>query len=378
MSALPSYFTDFLSEIRPTEDQRTAYQAAHKTLRDRLAEDDDTKDLLISTFLQGSYRRATAVRPEGKHRPDVDVIVVTNINSSDPRNTPDAAVKLFLPFLDRHYKNSYERQNRSIAITDGDVDLDMVLTANPPETDRKLLLTDAVKSFDTPEDVRDWRLNPNWLALDHRFGRFEETLRKSEEEPEQKSNPLKIPDRDLKSWEDTHPLEQIRWTWEKNRNTNTHFVNVVKSLKWWRRVRHSQSKYPKGYPLEHIIGDCCPDEVDTVAEGVVLTLEEITQRYGDAVARQSVPFLPDRGVPSHNVLHRLSFEDFKAFYEHCEASATIARKAFDATTIKESADHWRSLFGDCFPSAPEESNDPPKGGYTPRTVSSEVTRGRFA
>ena len=94
MSALPSYFTDFLSEIRPTEDQRTAYQAAHKTLRDRLAEDEDTKNMLITTFLQGSYRRATAVRPEGKHRPDVDVIVVTNIDSDDPRNTPDAAVKL--------------------------------------------------------------------------------------------------------------------------------------------------------------------------------------------------------------------------------------------------------------------------------------------
>jgi Second Messenger Oligonucleotide or Dinucleotide Synthetase domain len=359
MSALPSYFTDFLSEIRPTEDQRTAYQAAHKTLRERLAEDEDTKNLLITTFLQGSYRRATAVRPEGKHRPDVDVIVVTNIDSDDPRNTPDAAVKLFLTFLDRHYKDSYERQNRSIAITDG-----------------KLLLTDAVKSFDTPEDVRDWRLNQNWLALDHRFGRFQETLRKSEEEPEQKSNPLKIPDRDLQCWEDTHPLEQIRWTWEKNRNTNSHFVNVVKALKWWRRIRHSQSKYPKGYPLEHIVGDCCPDGVDTVAEGVVLTLEEITQRYRDA--RQSVPFLPDRGVPTHNVLHRLSFEDFKAFYEHCESAATIARKAFDATTIKESADHWRSLFGDCFPSAPDESNDPPKGGYTPRTVTSEVTRGRFA
>lgn len=189
MSALPSYFTDFLTEIRPTEDQRAAYQKAHKTLRDRLAEGEDTKNQLITTFLQGGHRRATAVRPEGKHRPDVDVIVVTNIDSDDPRNTPDAAVKLFLPFLDRHYEKSYKRQNRSIAITDGDVDLDMVITANPPKTDRKLLLTDAVKSLDTPEDVRDWRLNQNWLALDYRFGRFQETLRKSEEEPEQKSNP---------------------------------------------------------------------------------------------------------------------------------------------------------------------------------------------
>jgi len=36
MSALPSYFTDFLTEIRPTDKQKEAYQAAHQTLRDRL------------------------------------------------------------------------------------------------------------------------------------------------------------------------------------------------------------------------------------------------------------------------------------------------------------------------------------------------------
>ncbi len=378
MSALPSYFTDFLSEIRPTDDQKAAYQAAHRTLRDRLAEDDDTNAILISTFLQGSYRRATAVRPEGKHRPDVDVIVVTNIDSHDPRNTPDAAVKLFIPFLERHYKGAYKRQNRSIAITDGDVDLDMVITANPPETDRKLLITDAVKSFETPEDVTDWRLNERWLALDHRYGRFEDAIRKAEAEPEQKSNPLRIPDRDLQCWEDTHPLEQIRWTWEKNRNCNGHFVNIVKAVKWWRRVCHSQTKYPKGYPLEHIFGDCCPDGIETVAEGIVLALEEVKRRYKDAVSNKSVPFLPDRGVPSHNVLHRLSFEDFKTFYEQCQLAACIGRKAIDAKTVKESADQWRLLFGDCFPSAPEDTDDSPKGGFTPRIASSEVARGRFA
>ena len=155
MSALPSYFTDFLTGIRPTNKQKEAYQAAHQTLRDRLTEDSDTKELVITSFLQGSYRRATAVRPKGKHRPDVDVIVVTNIDCDDPRNTPDAAVKLFVPFLDRHYKDHHKPQNRSIAITDGDVDLDLVITARPTETDRRLLLTDAVKSFETPDDVRD-------------------------------------------------------------------------------------------------------------------------------------------------------------------------------------------------------------------------------
>ena len=380
MSALPSYFTDFLTEIRPTDKQKEAYQTAHQTLRDRLTEDSDTTALVITTFLQGSYRRATAVRPEGKHRPDVDVIVVTNIDSDDPRNTPDAAVKLFIPFLDRHYEGSYERQNRSIAITDGDVDLDLVITARPTETDRKLLLTDAVKSFETPDDVRDWRLNENWVALNHRYGRFEDSLRKAAQSPEQRANPLKIPDRDLQRWEDTHPLEQIRWTWEKNGECSGHYVNVVKALKWWRRISFPQSKYPKGYPLEHIVGDCCPGGIETVAQGVVDTFEEINRRYADAIKQGIVPFLPDRGVPSHNVLHRLSFEDFRIFYEQCASAAKVARKALDSETIRESANLWRSLFGDCFPEAPDNGNSGSSktGGYTPRLASSEVSRGRFA
>ncbi len=381
MSALPSYFTDFLSEIRPSEQQKENYQTAHQTLRERLIEDSDTNALVIATFLQGSYRRATAVRPEGKHRPDVDVIVVTNIDSTDPKNTPDASIKLFVPFLNRRYKGHWKPQNRSIAITDRDVDvdLDMVITANPPEADRKLLQTDAVKSFETPDDVRDWRLNENWVALNHRYGRFEDSLRKSAQTPEQRANPLKIPDRDLQRWEDTHPLEQIRWTWEKNDKCNGHYVNVVKALKWWRRINYPQTKYPKGYPLEHVVGDCCPNGIETVAHGVVAVFEEINRRYSDAIRQGSVPFLPDRGVPTHNVLHRLSFTDFRTFYLQCAAAATVARKALDAGTIKESADTWRSLFGDCFPAAPDDGDgrSTKTGGYTPRIASSEVSRGRF-
>jgi hypothetical protein len=380
MSALPSYFTDFLREIRPTDKQKEAYQAAHQTLRDRLTQDSDTKGLVITSFLQGSYRRATAVRPEGKHRPDVDVIVVTNIDCDDPRNTPDAALKLFVPFLDRHYKDHYKPQNRSIAITDGDIDLDLVITARPTEIDRRLLLTDAVKSFETPDDVRDWRLNENWVSLKHRYGRFEDSLRKAASSPEQRANPLKIPDRDLQRWEDTHPLEQIRWTWEKNGNCDGHYVNVVKAVKWWRRICFPESKYPKGYPLEHIVGDCCPDGIETVARGVVDAFEEINRRYACAIEQLTVPFLPDRGVPSHNVLHRLSFEDFRAFYDQCASAAKIARNALDADTVKESASLWGSLFGDCFPAPPGDEDDGSRkfGGYTPRVASSEVSRGRFA
>ena len=77
---LPSYFTDFLSAIRPTDSQKEDYQKGHKTLRERLNNDEKLSPILVSDFLQGSYRRATAIRPVGDKRPDVDVIVVTNLS----------------------------------------------------------------------------------------------------------------------------------------------------------------------------------------------------------------------------------------------------------------------------------------------------------
>ena len=76
---LPSYFADFLREIRPTRTSSTNSRG-HTTLRDRLRDDPGLSGIYISDFLQGSYRRATAVRPKGEARSDVDVIVVTDLD----------------------------------------------------------------------------------------------------------------------------------------------------------------------------------------------------------------------------------------------------------------------------------------------------------
>lgn len=60
---LPSYFDEFLVKIRLTETQADDCKTGHKTLRRRLLQDADLAPIIVSTFLQGSYRRATAIRP---------------------------------------------------------------------------------------------------------------------------------------------------------------------------------------------------------------------------------------------------------------------------------------------------------------------------
>ena len=178
-------------------------------------------------------------------------------------------------------------------------------------------------------------------------------------------------------------LEQIRWTRDKNKNTNTHYVNVVKALKWWRILRLTNIKYPKGYPIEHMIGDNCPDGIISISEGVCLSLEAIVFNYRIDRLNKRTPALSDRGVPSHDVWKRVSPEDFITFYDHLVTYAKIAREAFDADKLKVQVEKWKELFGDKFPDYNSDDDDDTRSnkssaGFTPREQVSTVAGGRFA
>ena len=68
---LTSYFTDFIRNISPTSGQRTEYRERHSTPSKRLLADERLSPVIISTFLQGSYRRGTLLRPNKDSSADV-------------------------------------------------------------------------------------------------------------------------------------------------------------------------------------------------------------------------------------------------------------------------------------------------------------------
>lgn len=348
MQEMKSSFKTFLTDIRPTTNQFDDMRSGYKTLRSRLLDDETLSSIIVSTFLQGSFRRATAVRPKGDKRADVDLVVVTKLKREE--YTPHEAMALFEPFLNKQYEGKWEPQGRSFGIGLSYVDLDLVITSAPSEAETLALKSESVTSLDTPEDVDDWRLVPSYVTFAERalpgIGARIELARK---EAEWKLSPLHIPDRDANEWDDTHPLAQIKWTWEKNKTCNKHYVNVVKAIKWIRRIGPDAPKYPKGYPLEHMIGQCCPDGIASVAEGITRTLEAITSSYSAYATLNIVPTLPDHGVPAHNVLHRLTGEDFAAFHKLISDAAVIARKALDANSEKDASEEWRKILGDKFP-----------------------------
>jgi len=370
---LPTYFSKFLKEIRPTQNQRDDCKKGHQTLRERLNNDDKLKSIVVSTFLQGSYRRATAVRPKGGKRSDVDIIVVTNLNKNDYPD-PNKAMDIFVPFLKHYYGGKYKRQGRSFGIELSYVDLDLVITSAPSEAAKEIYESKAVMTDDTPEDVADWRLVKSWVPLLERGAEDANLLmRKALIESEWKTEPLWIPNRDVGEWERTDPLEQIKWTCGKNARCNGHYVNVVKAIKWWQRVHHEDDR-PKGYPLEHLVGVCCPDDIGSVAEGVMLTLEAIVENYKSDAESEQTPYLPDHGVLEHDVMARVSGEEFAQFYEHATEAAEIAREALDADTISVSAEKWRELFGGKFPKSSDDDSqgDSSKGPFIAPNLKSQA------
>ncbi|MEK5364079.1 nucleotidyltransferase [Peribacillus sp. FSL K6-5616] len=372
MASLPTYFNDFLSNIRLTDNQIDDLITGHTTLRDRLKEDEDLSKIIVNTFLQGSYRRATAVRPKNGKRSDVDVVVVTNLDKEE--YTPKQAHDLFIPFLDKYYKDKYRIQGRSLGIELSYVDLDLVVTSAPSESQKEILEEEGVATDYTIAELMDWNLQKSITFPEDIRSESFLLFERAANEAEWKTEPLFIPNRDAEIWEPTNPLAQIKWTWDKNKKCNKHYVNVVKALKWWRRIDDPEGSHPKSYPFEHLIGLCCPDGIVSVANGVTSTLEMIVDSY------PTKPEMTDHGVPEHDVFDRLTDEEYASFYECVKEAAKIARKALDAETVYDSAIAWRDLFGSKFPEPPkpktEGSNE--NSGFTQRIDKTTIGGNRFA
>lgn len=316
---LPHPFRRFLANIRPSRRQLEALQRAHLDLSRRIRLDPELQKILVTTFLQGSYRRSTAIRDAGRGGvSDVDLVMVTKLDPKVIR--PEKALRLLEPFLSRSYE-TWRRQGRSIGITVGEVELDLVLTSVPPRID----LFPAEASAD-PLDAGGAPTPAEHLA--------------------RQSEPLLIPDRESKQWKPTRPLAQLAKTRGKNARCNTHYLGVVKAIKWWKARSSGMPEHPKSYPLERLVEECCPDGIESVDEGITRTLETMGRRFRNG----KKPVLQGHNMPNQDVLARVPEADFRAFIERVREAAGIARRALECDDAQESAAAWQQLFGEAFPS----------------------------
>lgn len=116
--AFRSQFNKLLSDIEPSSTTKENASRAHTDLRDFLADNETYKKVYQRSFLSGSYKRNTAIRPRVKggvaDRADIDIIVVTNHTRAED---PDAVINELYRVLKEEY-TSYRKQGRSVPSRD--------------------------------------------------------------------------------------------------------------------------------------------------------------------------------------------------------------------------------------------------------------------
>lgn len=294
-------FETFLSKTIQPDADATLAKEGHEEVRDFLADDEEYKDRHTETFLAGSYRRETAVKPIK----DVDIIVVTN--ADDSKEKPDAVLGELNRVLKKKYKTKTTTQRRSIRIERKGMMLDVVPTAAP----------NGVKK------------------------------------------PIRIPDREQKEWRWTHPKRHIERTQELNdaaRDSDTdrgRYVPTVKLVKKWKMVQ-SNAVRPKGFLLEILVGEHHDPEARDWADCFIAFLESFVEEYKDFKEGDEVPTWEDPGLVDEDVedklLHTgLTSSEFAKFVGIAKDSLTTSKEARDSEDEEESVKLWRKVFGPEFP-----------------------------
>ena len=310
-------FSDFLNDIEPSSTTKTNAARAHTKLRASLGADETFGPRIRTTFLSGSYKRDTAIRPRVKNgnenRPDVDIVVVTDHGL---HNSPTDVIDSIHAALTRHYTPT-NRQARSVSVSSPLADMDVVPLIDP---------------FNTGEYY--------------------------------------IADRTQSQWLRTNPPGHTQWTTEINGRCGGRFKPLVKLFKWWRRENPTIAKRPKGFVLEVFAAECLDPYETHYGELFVKMLERFVDTYADDFRWGRVPNLGDPSLVGNNILSGLSFDAFAGFYKKAEAQASIGRQALSLADQDKATGKWRELFGDRFPKPPTRKA---AGLIKPATVGSGLT-----
>ena len=292
-------FEDFLHDIEPSPTTKKRASTAHTALRKFLREHSTFSEVHVNTFLSGSYKRDTAIRPATKEgeeeRPDVDIIVVTNHTLNDE---PREVLSLLYRTLKHKYDN-IRKQARSVGISTAHVDMDVVPIIAPHGMEGTLY----------------------------------------------------IPDRKLSQWLVTSPPRHTTWTTEVNTTSGGRFKPLVKLMKWWRRENPTVSKRPKGFVIECIVAECMDPEETQYADLFIGTLERIVNQYALNIAIGSLPHIDDPGVPGNSVTDGTTFAAFEGFYNKAKAHAKLGRRAQKEQDPDKALAMWRKIFGPRFPAS---------------------------
>ena len=322
-------FTDFIKDITPSSTTNSRSASAHASVRKTLAGDDDYKGEVIRTFLGGSYKRKTAIRPVTKNgdteRPDVDIYVVvrgsTSFFSSD-RTTPEELVEDLYSALSRNRKDlgitKISRNRCSVAISTDKADMDV-----------------------SPLLERD----------DDGYYR--------------------IGNRKTGEWYLTEPEEHTTWSAKVNSDAGMRFNPMVKMMKWSRREYPTKSKHPKSIALEALTAEHMSIKETHYGQLLHDTFDAIVDAYSTSRLFGMCPSLDDPAIEDGDLLAGVSGDAFCAFYDKIKYFRDEAAKALAADDQDVATKHWRRILGSRFPS-PSTTKAESNFGLQPATAMSAL------
>ena len=300
-------FTEFITDITPSATTNARSASAHNSVRDALTADDTYKEDVIRTFLGGSYKRKTAVRPVTKNgdkeRPDVDIYVVvkgsTSLFSSDHKTPVDLTETLFSA-LNRNRKalgiTKISRNRCSIAISTEKADMDV-----SPLLERN-------------DDGYYW-----------------------------------IGNRETGEWYLTEPEKHTSWSAEVNSDAGMRFKPMVKMNKWSRREFPTNHKHPKSFALEALVAKHMSRTETHYGQLLHDTFDDIVNSYTLIWSFGMCPSLDDPAIDGGNLLAGVSGEAFVAFYDKVKYFRDEAAKALAEDDQEKATKHWRRILGSRFP-----------------------------
>lgn len=296
-------FTDFIADITPSETTNSQSSSSHMAIRDALEADEIYNTSVIRTFLGGSYKRKTAIRPvkngSKTERPDVDIYIV--VDGSTWSTTPEDLIEELFSALHRNRDDlnitRLKRNRCSIAISTNKADMDI-----------------------SPLLERD------------------------------SSGFYRIGNRTSGEWYETDPEGHTTWSAQVNKDATGRFNPMVKMMKWSRRESPTKNKHPKSIALEALVAEHMSFNEAHYGQLAHDTFNSIIDSYSLNHILGTCPIIEDPVIPNGNLLGGVSGEAFSTFYDKIKYFRDEAKKGLDADDQEVATKHWRRVFGSRFPS----------------------------
>jgi hypothetical protein len=158
----------------------------------------------------------------------------------------------------------------------------------------------------------------------------------------QEDAPLDVPMRGYEDWRGTAPLEYTQWCLDQGEP----FRRTVRELKRWCDVHDSSIK---SIALQVLIGYCMPENAETDARRIVLTLENIMARLN--AHPDTPPMIENPVLVAENLASRWERVDYQRFLRELGEAITLAKQALRSDDEEESHELWQELLGSDFPDA---------------------------